>query len=185
MTRVRLRPAYSEAELAQLYRTPHDHRRWRDHHLRVDVTVQVARWMADVGVRAAADLSCGNGAILNQVPADRKHFGDLAPGYELHGPIEKTLEELPEVDLFVCSETLEHVDDPDLVLARIRSRSRMLVLSTPVDAWQDANPEHYWAWSRDDVEAMLTGAGWRLHVYATADFRPARLPYCFGIWGVR
>lgn len=185
MTRQRLRPAYSDAELQQIYRTPHDHRRWRDHHLRVDVTAQVARWMADSGVRAAADLSCGNGTILNQVPADRKYFGDLAPGYDFQGPIDKTLEELPEVDLFVCSETLEHVDDPDLVLARIRGRARQLVLSTPVDAWDDSNPEHYWAWSRQDVEDMLIAAGWRLHVYATADFRPMGLPYCFGIWGVR
>lgn len=186
MTRQRLRPAHSPAELQGLYRTPHDHRRWPDHHLRVDVTVQVARWMAGDGVGSAADLSCGNGAILDAVPAQWKYFGDLAPGHEFHGPIEKTLAELPhDVDLFVCSETLEHVDDPDAVLAGIRGRARQLVLSTPVDAWDDTNPEHYWAWSREDVENMLTGAGWRLHLYTAVDFRPMGLPYCFGIWGVR
>lgn len=186
MTRKRLRPAHSQAELQQLYRTPHDHRRWPDHRLRVGVTTQVARWMAGDRAASAADLSCGNGAVLEEVPARRKYFGDFAPGYEFHGPIEKTLTELPhDVDLFICSETLEHVDDPDAVLAGIRGRARQLVLSTPVDAWDDANAEHYWAWSREDIEQMLTAAGWNLHVYTAVDFRPMGLPYCFGIWGVR
>lgn len=183
--RKRLRPAYTDEQLRDLYRTPHDHRRWPDHHLRVGVTIEVARWMAGDGVDAAADLSCGNGAILERVPAGRHYFGDFAPGYDIRGPIEQTIVDLPCVDLFVCSETIEHLNDPDLVLGRIRNRSRMLVLSTPVDAWDDTNPEHYWAWGRSDVEDMLTAAGWRPHVYATADFRPMGLPYCFGIWGVR
>lgn len=185
MTRQRLRPAYADDELRGLYRTPHDHRRWHDHHLRVDVSIAVARWLAGDGVAAAADLSCGNGAILTAIPAAMKHYGDFAPGYQHQGPIEETIGQIPDVDLFVCSETLEHLDDPDVVLGRIRERSRMLVLSTPVDAWNDSNPEHYWAWSREDVEEMLTAAGWQMHVYATADFRPMGLPYCFGIWGVR
>ncbi|RBQ21611.1 hypothetical protein DP939_02560 [Spongiactinospora rosea] len=185
MTRKRLRPAYSDAELKALYCTPHDHRRWRDHHLRVDVTIAMARWMAGDGVAAAADLSCGNGAILSAVPAGAKYFGDFAPGYRFQGPIEDTIMQIPQVDLFVCSETLEHVDAPMLVLGRIRDHARMLVLSTPVDAWDDDNPEHYWAWSREDIEEMLAAAGWRQHVYATADFRPMGLPYAFGIWGVR
>jgi hypothetical protein len=185
VTRQRLRPAYTEDQLAALYRTPHDHRKWFDHFLRVDVTIAVARWMVAGGVHSAADLSCGNGAILQAVPVEVKHFGDLAPGYEYEGPIEKTIKDLPQVDLFVCSETLEHVDAPELVLGQIRERARILVLSTPVDAWDDTNPEHYWAWSRDDVEAMLKAAGWRQHVFTTADFRPMGLPYCFGIWGVR
>lgn len=186
MTRKRLRPRYSTKQLQELYRAPHDHRRWPDHHLRVNVTVQVAQWLAGSGVDTAADLSCGNGAILEQTPARRKFFGDYAPGYEFHGPIEKTLAELPyDTDLFVCSETLEHVDEPEAVLAGIRANARQLVLSTPIDAWNDTNPEHYWAWSREDVEQMLTAAGWRQHLYTAVDFRPMGLPYCFGIWGVR
>jgi hypothetical protein len=184
-TRKRLRPAHSDEDLRRIYRTPHDHRRWRDHHLRVDVTTAVAQWMTPGGVQSAADLSCGNGAVLQAVQAKRKYFGDLAPGHEYQGPMEETLGDIPAVDLFICSETIEHLDDPDTVLARIRQQARGLVLSTPVDAWHDTNDEHYWAWSREGVEDMLTAAGWRLHAYATADFRQLGLPYCFGIWGVQ
>lgn len=185
MTRQRLRPAYTDRQLAQLYAVPHDHRRWPDHHLRVNVTIEVARWVAGEGVQAAADLSCGNGAILQATPADTRHFGDFAPGYEFAGPIEKTITDLPEVDVFICSETLEHVDDPDLVLAAIRAKAGTLVLSTPVDAWADDNPEHYWAWSRDDVEQMLGAAGFTSLVFTAVDFRPMGLPYCFGVWAAR
>ena len=180
----RLRPAYSEDELARLYARPHDHTRWPDHHLRVDATLAVARWMARDGIGSAADLSCGNGHILRSLDARRKYFGDYAPGYSITGPIDKTIHEIPTVDLFVCSETIEHLDDPDMVLIGIRAKARMLVLSTPVEAWDDANPEHYWAWDRERVESMVRAAGWLPHVYTAVDFRPQGLPYCFGIWGL-
>src|SRR5689334_9957640 len=110
MTRQRLRPAMTVAELAQIYATPHDHRAFHDHHLRVDVTIQIGRWLAGDGAGSAADLSCGNGHILKNLPAQRKVYGDLAPGYAVHGPIEETIRDLKPVGLYVCSETLEHLD---------------------------------------------------------------------------
>jgi hypothetical protein len=185
VNRRRLRPAYGADELARLYAAPHDHRRWRDHHLRVNATIQVANWLCEYGVQTAADLSCGNGAVLSAIPARQRYLGDFAPGHELAGPIEDTIEQIPPVDLFVCSETIEHLDDPDVVLKAVRSKSDHLVLSTPVDAWDDDNPEHYWAWSRDGVEDMLTAAGFQVVVYTAVDFRPSGLPYEFGIWGCR
>lgn len=191
--RQRLRAAYTAEELARIYASPHDHRQWKDHTLRVAATIQVAQWMVhpamgEIPAQASrvADLSCGNGAIIGAVPAAVKYYGDIAPGYEYEGPIEQTIDDLThDVDLFICSETLEHLDDPDKVLRKIRSRTESLVLSTPVDAWDDLNEEHYWAWSREDVEGMLTAAGFMPEVYTAVDFRPKGLPYCFGIWGCR
>lgn len=186
MTRQRMRPAHTPEQLAQIYATPHDHTRWKDHHLRVAATIEVAKWMTeDTGAYRAADLSCGNGAILRSLGMPGLHFGDLAPGHRYTGPIEETIEQIPDVHAFICSETLEHLDDPDAVLKAIRAKTRTLVLSTPVDAWGDTNLEHYWAWSREDVEEMLTAAGFTPVVYTAVDFRPMGLPYCFGIWGAK
>lgn len=185
MTAVRLRPRHSDAELARIYAKPHNHLQWRDHHLRIGVTTAVAQWMSAGGVGSAADLSCGNGAVLKQTVAGKKHYGDYAPGYQYTGPIESTIDHLPRVDFFICCETLEHLDDPATVLRQIRGKASMLLLSTPVDNWGDSNEEHYWAWSQEDVTGLLKDAGWDPWIYIHADPRPHEGPYKYGIWGCR
>lgn len=181
----RLRPAHSPEKLAEIYAAPHDHRKWVDHHLRVDVTIALARWLARGGIDSAADLSCGNGAIIDALDAQHRYKGDFAPGYPLAGPLEVTLHRIPVVDMYICSETLEHLDDPAAALKQIRSKARSLVLSTPVDAWNDPNEEHYWAWSKEGVEELLTAAGFEVAAYVTADFRHINPHfYCFGMWAV-
>lgn len=189
MTRERLRPAHPPERLAEIYARRHDHRKWRDHQLRVAATIEVGKWMCEYGgFTRAADLSCGNGAILEGITAGERHYGDLAPSPfagQLTGPIEETIEQIPRVDLFVCAETLEHLDDPDKVLAAIRPKTRMLLLSTPVDAWDDPNEEHYWAWSRADVGEMLDAAGFHTLTYLAVDFRMHPGAYQFGIWGLK
>lgn len=184
MTRVRLREAYTPEQLAEIYPAPHQHMKWHDHQVRIAVTIQIAHALTG-SVGTAADLSCGDAAVLRALQVGRRYLGDYAAGYEHHGPIERTLEEIPPVDLFVCTETLEHVNDPDLVLKGIRAKAGALVLSTPVDCWGDRNPEHYWAWSRHDVEAMLVDAGFAVALYSSVDVRPGGGEYDFGIWACR
>lgn len=186
MTRRRLRPAYTPEELAAIYAAPHDHTRWDDHRIRVGATIEACRWFTSRGdVTSVADLSCGDGTIAHALDVNEVVLGDYAPGYAYTGPIEETLERIPHVDLFVCSETLEHLDDPDTVLKQIRAKAARLVLSTPVDAGRDANPEHYWSWGRGNVEAMLTAAGFTVEVFMAVDPRPAGRYYQFGIWAAR
>ncbi len=178
MRRERLRPAMSAGELAEMYAVPHDHHRWGDHEIRVNATILAGLKLCGPGVLSAADLSCGNGSILSAMPAALRYFGDLAPGYHITGPIEQTVGQLPDVDLVVCCETIEHLDDPDVVLKAIRDKTSLLLLSTPVDAWDDGNEEHYWAWDREAVEDMLDDAGFSVIEYA--EVAPS---YRFGIWG--
>jgi len=168
MTRIRLRPAYSAADLSVLYAVPHDHMRWPDHIMRVDMTIDLARELVpEPGV--IADLSCWNAAIGRTLVAGATHMkpiqlilGDIAPGYEITGPIEETVHDLPHVDLYICSETAEHLDDPDAVLTRIRETSDHLVLSTPLSEFMPINPEHYWGWDHDGVREMLEATGWEV-----------------------
>lgn len=184
MTRERLRPAYGDGDLAQVYAAPHQHAVHADHQLRVAVTIQVAHALAGPVV-SAADLSCGDAAILKTLRVQRRYLGDYAPGHEFTGPIESTIGQIPPVDLFVCTETLEHLDDPDTTLKAVRGKTAGLILSTPVDAWGDDNPQHYWAWDRAEVEAMLSAAGFTVALYNELDVRPAGGAYSFGIWGCR
>jgi len=182
--RLRLRPAYDEKALRRIYATPHDHTLWLDHKVRVAVTVALTRSLSG-HVPTAADLSCGDGAILRAIDADVRHYGDYAPGHERTGPVEETIHTLPTVDLYVCCETVEHLDDPDVVLKNIRAKAKTLVLSTPVDAWGDDNVEHLWAWDREAVESMLRVAGFEPLVYTALDLHPAGGTYQFGIWWSR
>lgn len=195
MVATRLRPAWSDAQLAEIYAQPHDHRIYgRGHGERVHAMILQGRALVADGVelQTIADLSCGNGAVaLDVANAVRLTtgveplviLGDYAPGYALTGPLEKTVDQLPpQVDLYVCGETLEHLDDPPAVLHRLAGVARWLLLSTPTENWGDTNAQHYWAWSDADVTAMLEDAGFAVREFAVVDSRTYGEPYRYGIW---
>lgn len=182
--RRRLRDLPSPEALARLYARPHRHTEFPDHLIRVNVTSAIAHAMLTKG-GTVADLSCGDAVIARRLGAShgaKLTLGDYAPGYEHTGPIEETLDRIAPVDLFVCSETIEHLDDPDKVLAGIRDKAGRLVLSTPHDEADDSNPEHVWAWDSEAVGEMLAAAGFAVEVYSLLDLRPAGFTYAFQIW---
>jgi hypothetical protein len=162
MYRARLCDDPSPEELASLYPVPHDHRAYGyGHGLRVEATVSLGRWLVqEIGAGTMADLSCGNGAIAEALPVSTRYMGDLAPGWPIAGPMEETLSQIPQVDLFILGETLEHLADPDTVLRNIRERAKALLLSTPIGETDGGNPEHIWGWDQEVVGEMLTAAGW-------------------------
>ena len=166
----------------ELYVTPHDHKIYgHGHHLRVEITKVLAH-ANSLGMHSVADLSCGNGHIAKSLGFERTILGDYAPGYRLHGPIEETIEQIDHVDLFICSETIEHLVAPGAVLVQIRPKATKLVLSTPIEAWKDTNGEHLWAWDREYVESMAEIAGWTPEVFASLDSLVFGEPYLYGIW---
>jgi hypothetical protein len=187
MMRKRLRPTPTKAELDRLYAQPHDHRQWDDHVYRVDVTSAIAHNMLPQG-GTVADLSCGNALVARRLQESHNAhliLGDYAPGYQHTGPIEQTIREIGPVDLFICCETIEHLDDPDAVLAEIRQKTRRLVLSTPDGEVDDSNPEHVWGWDAEAVEKMLRSAGFVPDIHSTVDLRMAGCTYAFQIWACR
>lgn len=176
--RKRLRPRYSEGELAEIYQVPHQHNRWEDHILRVKMTIALASYFTDV--KSVADLSAGDAVIINSIQAERKYIGDFASSYEFVGPIEKTIHEIPDVDLFICSETVEHLDNPDEVLAMIGKKAKHLILSTPDGEIDNGNLEHYWGWDNEGVREMLLAAGFIPKAFA--NFRVIDLGYMYQAW---
>ena len=195
MTRQRLRPAYDRDELARIYPAPHQHDRWPDHVERVAATIALGEHLIDCAgapVLAIADLSAGDGAILNGCAAYATErsgrgcaliLGDFAPGYPITGMIEDTIAGIDPVDLFICCETLEHLNDPDAVLAAIRGKTRLLLASTPVnEQGQGPNPEHYWSWDTGDLADMLERAGFDPFVSEVMDCAEGT---AYQLWGCR
>lgn len=181
-------------DLSTTYPKPHEHHHFPDHLVRVGVTREIARWMVrDLGEFSVMDLSCGDGSIAQSLGTPHMSLGDYAHGDHIDyvGPIEESVKMLAgsdtrhRVDLFINCETIEHLDDPDTVLQGIRQCGQMLLLSTPVGAHDDGNPEHVWSWDREDVEAMLTAAGFEPFIYTELDPRSPSFPYAWGIWGAR
>jgi hypothetical protein len=161
----RLRPAYTDEELTQVYATQYDHTRWEDHRQRVTFTQQFIREvMEERDCCTVADLSCGDGAIALGLGIARDDIilGDYIANetYQRHGRIEDTVLTLPQVDLFILSETIEHIDKPHYLLKDIREKADTLVLTTPLGEEDTGNPEHYWGWDRDGIDTVLEQAGW-------------------------
>jgi hypothetical protein len=196
MTMTRLRPAYTPEQLKDVYPVPHNH--WmfgRGHVERVDAMIKLGSTMTNI--HSIADLSCGDGHVARAIAESPEpsitgqshprghvalYLGDIAPGYEFHGPIEETIEKIPIVDMFTCGETLEHLDDPETVLRQIRTKTLLLVVSTPTDNWGDTNAEHYWSWSEEDVEQLMTDVGFKVVSKDVVDSRTWGEPYKYGIW---
>lgn len=185
--RQRLRPTPTGEELAQMYAIPYRHDRWTDHKMRIDVTTALARNLIACGA-LVGDLSCGDAEVARRLRAShgaRMVLGDMTPGYQFTGPIEDTIGDMPPVDMFICTETLEHLDDPDAVLAAIRLKATKLLVSTPDGETGTRNPEHVWGWDNEAVEKMLRSAGFVPDVFISLDMQIAGGEYAFQIWGCR
>jgi hypothetical protein len=173
-------------DLDLTYPEPHDHRLYgAGHDIRARQTIALAQWvLADLGGGTVADLSAGKGAIAKAV-SPSAILGDYAPGHPISGPIEHTLVELGPVDLFICTETLEHLDAPDLVLEMIRSTAKRLVCSLPLvrGSLPDTNGEHVWEFDRAGGERMLNLTGWQIDACVQVD--PPDGPYNYLLWACR
>lgn len=189
----RLRPLPSPEALAEMYTEPHDHRLYgRGHGERVDATIALAVENIPEADRAmVVDLSCGNGAIAVAISSNPwlSQLGDMAmisaelpAAAKYCGPIEQTLQLVSTADVWVLSETAEHLDDPQGVLYELRRRATWLVLSTPLECWADTNLEHCWAWDREGVELLLEFTGWTPRAFTSVDSREYGEPYLYGIW---
>jgi hypothetical protein len=176
---IRIRPKWSDEELEKIYDHQYDHTNWWDHVARVNHTIRIGNILPTFidGLNTVADLSAGDAAIINSINIPNKIIGDYVEGFEYTGKIEDTINKIPKVDLFISSETLEHVDDPLAVLKSIRSKTKWLLLSTPQDNWDDINPEHYWRWDKEGVQELLEKAGFE-PVY----FESIPISYTHQIW---
>lgn len=177
----RLHGPYTDAQLAELYRRPwHASGNSDDHRLRIAATIAMGKWIVErEGLATGADLSCGDAQIIKGLGLQEITLGDLAPGYPMCGPITETVRDIGVVDLFVLSETIEHVEDPQGLLAAIRPHCRHLLLTTPDDETNDCNAEHIWGWTKAEMTSMLQQAGFSTILSGGVDFRALGYLYAF------
>lgn len=180
------------------YDTPYDHTRWEEHRRRIEWTSRellrfVNRTWGEMLEITAGDLTCGDATIMRNLVAERvgavhTTVGDIVHNpniaYDVVGPIEQTVTDAGPRDgwdVFICTETLEHLDDPDTVLRLLRERCRSLLVTTPLNEWDDGNWEHVWGWDFQGVNEMLQDAGFHIAKYAqlACDY------YTYGLWGCR
>jgi hypothetical protein len=191
LIRQRVREQWSDEQLAEIYAGPHDHRVLSPgHDVRIEATVWIGKFLYwPDRPNSVGDLSCGNGYIANELKARKTYLGDFASGFEFCGPISQTIHEIPEIDLFICAETLEHLWEPDEALTLIRDKADKLVASVPLvnDPSEEQNGEHYWAFDREGAEQMFIENGWTLtRLFAEVPAAPGSFyqTYRCGIWGM-
>lgn len=162
---IRLRQKWSDEKLAELYAKAYSSDEWPEHKRRVDWTIGRLNLFLSTHpeIVTAADLSCGDGHILDRIEGPtNKYFGDIvnAPHIDRHGSIEETIENI-RGDLLICSETLEHLDDPSYVLDRAAERFTWICITTPLgEIDPERNYEHYWGWDLWGISSLLSENGW-------------------------
>jgi hypothetical protein len=147
------------------------------------MTIAFASWFD--GINSVADLSAGDAAIINAIPAATKYIGDFAPGYEFQGTIDETIDLIPKVDLFICSETIEHLDDPEATLLKIRAKTKAIIITTPDSETDDKNPQHYWGWDSTGVQELLEATGFKPVIFNILKFNDSVFNYDYQFWGCK
>ena len=185
----RLRPNPTPSELAELYRWPNNADRWREHKLRVDVTVALAssRWPDPLLVidpaagagRTGRELTGYGGTLITgdlSTEANVDHPGRTADDLLGHWADEVDIAERRRADIIVLGEILEHVENPAQLLRYAAGAGTGLVLSTPLEEPAGVNPEHVWRWDKAGIEHLLAEAGWRPLDYVELDVDLAHWP---------
>jgi len=157
----RLRPTHSEETLADMYSAPYDSTKWDEHNHRVEWTIERLQLFLTLRqeITSIADLSCGDGRIIDGLETNAsKTKSDISmKGGE---SIERMITKI-SADLLICSETLEHLDDPKWVLAAATKRFKWICITTPLgEDDPEKNYEHYWGWDLFGMSQILEQTLW-------------------------
>lgn len=184
--RQRTNAKFTDSELAIVY-NGYDSSQWMNHRFRVDLSASIINRMIDEWpIESVADLAVGDGRIIGQLLEVHRVVYDIAEANidNLSIECEKTVAdidtssvEMPEVDLVILSEILEHIENPDQILKNVRSKTKYIFISTPLNEGIHVNPQHYWVWDDEGVGKMIEEAGFHKLAYLTFQFFPEQALY--------
>lgn len=132
------------------------------------------------------DLGCGDGGLLQLLQSSRCGAGVIARGYDFQpsnaagwgerGVRAESLNfidnwsEVLHADVYVCTEVLEHLEDPHHLLRRVRARNAALVCSSPHDEHEGSiDASHNWAWDFPGYRALVDDADFDTVHHMTVD----------------
>lgn len=180
------------------YQVVRDNFTWTDHVLRLMVTAGAVAWLKPESV---IDPACGDASIVEHAhrlsPILRAELNDLSVpqiallwgkefGFKANlgnGDAAAFLESVDSADVVVLTEILEHVEDPDRLVALARAQGKYLVASSPINEEQDVgNHEHVWAWDQLGYRQMLEAGGWKPRAYIEIAFPTPGFPYTYQLW---
>lgn len=159
----KLRRFYGLEELRQVYGHPYQPHLHAEHTQRLEYTAMVADALINNhGIQTAADLSAGDRTLVHRLGGEARF--DRVVTHDLSDDgrdIFVALLELEPVDLFLLTETVEHLEAPWDLLEQVWWKTRWLLLTCPLtEPPGTGNWEHYWSFDLVDLRAMLEQAGY-------------------------
>jgi hypothetical protein len=152
-----------------------------------DLVVQA---VTEFDVVSIVDFGCGDGGLLALLADEgiEETRGVLTWGYDLMPSNVRYGTEVRHVDvryrdflnaevewgqLAICTEVLEHLQDPHGWLRLVRSHSDFLIASSPANETEEHHDgSHAWCWDMDGYARLVSQAGYRVmeHVEVEGGF---------------
>lgn len=150
------------------------------------------------------DPACGDGWVVETahriLPIKKAYLSDVSPGvtnqlvnHRFAFDCQLTTRDIfvaldgpDQVDAVVLTETLEHLEDPDLALRMAREKARWLVASSPLvpEGVEDHTNEHLWSFDEQGYGDMLAQAGWEPMMTLLVHVKDHPYP-TMQVWGCR
>jgi SAM-dependent methyltransferase len=131
----------------------------------------LADWLRAEGARSAGlrvlDVGCGVKPYYPYFAAAAAYVGvDVQenPNADVHGPIEALPLEDGSFDVVLCTQVLEHVDDPAAAvreLHRVAAPGGRVLASTHGVMVYHPNPVDYWRWTHTGLERLFSDYAWQ------------------------
>jgi SAM-dependent methyltransferase len=126
-------------------------------------------WLRDEGTRAAGkrvlDVGCGDKPYYPFFSTAASYIGvdvQQNPNADLHGAVEAIPAEDASFDLVICTQVLEHADDPAQAVRemhRVTAPGGRVLASTHGTQVYHPNPGDYWRWTHTGLERLFTANG--------------------------
>lgn len=155
------------AAAPHLEQIPHQNRMYKSRDF-----VQLA--YDDFGIKSVVDLGCGDGgmlSLLSDLPI--KAWGyDLQPTNIDHAIKERKVDarygnfltdNIDYADLAICTEVIEHLEDPHGFLKDLSTKVKFLIASSPNDETDIYHYEfHLWGWDMEGYTNLIQNAGFQV-----------------------